>query len=256
MKIRLNAATRLMASEWWDALSEEAQKEYIAEHPDSEYAQDHVQTGPGVKPPVGDRAIGEHPMGEHPNTGTPSTDPDKPDTVNAPAGEQRDYKRGHGNEKREKKKEITKEPLVPQESEESEEDEQDDQDDQEKKPAKPEAKKPKKKGWDENAETNLLKYLLHKSGRGVKKGLKKGLEKGGKEALRRLIDPMALTDVGKKGTLPELPFRFKSKKDKVKTLKDQLSKLNKKRKGFGDNVPSTLDAQIKVLKEKLKALEE
>ena len=42
--IKLQAAQRLSAAtHWWDALSEEQRRQYVKEHPDSEYAEDYRQ---------------------------------------------------------------------------------------------------------------------------------------------------------------------------------------------------------------------
>jgi hypothetical protein len=38
VKIKLEAAARLTATHWWDALDKEQKQEYLSEHPDSKYA--------------------------------------------------------------------------------------------------------------------------------------------------------------------------------------------------------------------------
>jgi hypothetical protein len=121
-------------------------------------------------------------------------------------------------------------------------------------PVKPaQEKKPTPKSKDED---RLIRYLLHKGGEAGKKKAKELLKKGGHEALRRLIDPFEMTDIGKKGELPELPFRFKSKGGKIKDLQGKLTKLRKQQKGFGKNVPEHLKKQIKDLSDKLEQLQD
>jgi hypothetical protein len=119
-------------------------------------------------------------------------------------------------------------------------------------PDKPETvpnKKPPKKDKDDS----LIRHLLSKGG-ALKKKAKEKLGEGGKGALTRLIDPFEMTDVGKKGVLPKSPF--KSKEEKIKDLQDKLSKLQKRKKGFGKNVPQNLLDDIAKLSEKLEKLQE
>jgi hypothetical protein len=115
--------------------------------------------------------------------------------------------------------------------------------------------KPKpKKNPDE--EKSLTKYLLHKGGDAAKKKAKELVKKGGHEVIRRLLDPLELTDIGKKGELPELPFKFKSKEGKIKDLQGKRTKLRKEMKGYGKNVPQKLKDQMKELSDKLEGLQE
>lgn len=45
--MELNAATRLRAAKWWDALPDELKKDYIEEHPNSKYAKEYRSKGEG-----------------------------------------------------------------------------------------------------------------------------------------------------------------------------------------------------------------
>jgi hypothetical protein len=115
---------------------------------------------------------------------------------------------------------------------------------------------PKKKKWNPDEEKSLTKYLLHKGGDAAKKKAKELVKKGGHEMIRRLLDPLELTDIGKKGELPELPFKFKSKEGKIKDLQGKRAKLRKQMKGYGKNVPQKLKDQMKELSDKLEGLQE
>ena len=194
--IKLQAAQRLMATHWWDALDAEQKKEYIKEHPDSKYAKESTKDSVEPKEPEDDDSFFEDDEPKKPEKKPESKDPKKPGT-------------------------------------------------------KPDPKKPGTKPDPEHDES-LTRHL-------VKKGEKKGkdvFKEGGHEILRRLIDPMSLTDVGKKGELPELPSIFKSRKGKAEDLRKKLTKLRKQQKGFGKNVPEHLKKQVRDLSSKLEELEE
>jgi hypothetical protein len=250
--IKLEAAARLLAAdEWWDSLGDEQQKTYVDEHPNSRYAEDYHPSGSKPSKPA------------KPEQTKPSTDPDKPKTVNEPPKKPATPKPAPKPEStseqappkstRETLKEGLKPPPpleTPKALEEGPGGEPEETT-PEKKPAPKKSGRPK-----DEEEKSLLKHLLRKGGAAGKKKAMELLKKGGHEALRRLIDPLALTDVGKKGELPELPFKLKSKEGKIKDLQTKLTKLRKQQKGFGKNVPENLKKQIKDLSDKLEQLQE
>jgi hypothetical protein len=82
MKIKLEAAARLTATSWWDALDKDQKQEYISEHPDSKYAKQGTGGGePADKP----KALTEGPKAPGPLTAPPALEegpgevPDSPD---------------------------------------------------------------------------------------------------------------------------------------------------------------------------------
>jgi hypothetical protein len=255
--IKLHAASRLLASEdseWWDDLGDEEQKTYVDEHPNSRYADDYHPSGskPASKP-----AAPAKPASKPSKPSSTSGDPDKPETVNkqetpkkpAPSGAPKPHNPETKNPHESLKDGLKPPPktletpkaLLEGPGGEAEPEE---------------TTKPKKKKWNPDEEKSLTKYLLHKGGQAAKKKAKELVKKGGHEMIRRLLDPLELTDIGKKGELPELPFKFKSKEGKIKDLQGKRAKLRKQMKGYGKNVPQKLKDQMKELSDKLEGLQE
>jgi hypothetical protein len=215
--IKLHAASRLLAN-WWDALDEDQKEEYIEEHPDSKYAMGYDGEDEDTpKHKPKPRSLKEGPKPPPKVLKTPKALLEGPNAV-APEDDDDSYF-----EDAEKPEETTK---------------------------------PKKKKWNADEERSLTKYLLHKGGDAAKKKAKELVKKGGHEMIRRLLDPLELTDIGKKGELPELPFKFKSKEGKIKDLQGKRAKLRKQMKGYGKNVPQKLKDQMKELSDKLEGLQE
>src|SRR5271168_414646 len=81
MKIKLEAAARLTATSWWDALDTDQKKEYISEHPDSKYAKQGTGGGPADKPkPLENGLKAPGPLKEPPALEEgPGKVPDSPD---------------------------------------------------------------------------------------------------------------------------------------------------------------------------------